>query len=166
MALIIENGTGLANAESLCSVEYANAFHKAMGNEAWSNYSTPQKEVFLRRATMYLRHAYSHAWKGERVKAEQKLDWPRIHADAHGFRIHPDTIPQEPIDATAILALKAADGPLMPDLERAVLREKVGTLEVEYDRASPQARRYAEIDALLAPLLQGVRGVSVQMVRT
>jgi hypothetical protein len=164
MAIVVEDGTGKDNAESYASVADADAYHSSRGNAAWAALSTPVKEENLRKATDYLA-AYDAVWKGSRVSSSQALAWPRRGVDAHNFEILSTVVPKAVTVATAILALKASAGELAPDLDRGVLREKVGVLETEYDPASPQARRYVEVDRLLAPYLCG-RSYSVPLRRS
>lgn len=54
MALIVEDGTGLADAESYLSVADADTYHADRNNEAWQDYSTAEKEAALRKATQYI----------------------------------------------------------------------------------------------------------------
>jgi hypothetical protein len=66
-----------------------------------------------------------------------------------------DIVPADIANACADLALKAASGDLNADLTRGVVRKKVGPLETEYDRYSPQSVRYPAITMALAPYLKG-----------
>jgi hypothetical protein len=72
-----------------------------------------------------------------------------------GWWIDSDEVPSIVANACADMALKAAAGDLNADLTRGVVREKVGPLETEYDRASPQSTRYRAVDMMLAHLLSG-----------
>lgn len=154
MALVVENGTGLADAESYISLADANARHTALGNTAWTG-SDAVKEAALRRATQYMEQAYRSRWRGQRMTSAQALSWPRWGVQVEGFYIDSDVVPVEVVNACADLALKSLSGELAPDLERGVIREKVGPLETEYDRNSPQAKRYRSIDMGLALFLKG-----------
>jgi hypothetical protein len=156
MALVVENGTGLANAESYISVANADARHSAFGNTAWAAISTTAlKESYLRQATAYMVQAYRERWSGIRINATQALDWPRAQVVVDGYSIDSDAVPADIANACADLALKAASAALAPDLERAVVRKKIGPLETEYSPHSPQAKRYRAIDMALAPYLKG-----------
>lgn len=160
MALITEDGTGLANAESYISVADADTRHTNLGNGAWTDASvtTAQKEAALRKATIYMVQAYRERWTGYRVKIAptmQALDWPRYGVEVDHFPVHYDIVPADVANACADLALKALAGDLAPDLSQAVVREKVGPIETEYNRGSPQFTRYRAIDMMLAPYLTG-----------
>jgi hypothetical protein len=169
MALIVEDGTGLLNAESYASVAEADAYHLARGGEAsWVDLDTDIKEQLLRKASDYLVESYRMRWKGVRNKQDQALDWPRtgvIHEETFevingqfaypSYTVASNVVPREVKTATIVLALKAKAGELSADLERAVLSETVGPLSVTYDRGSPEQKRYPQIDGMLTPYLKG-----------
>ena len=171
MALVTEDGTGKADAESYVSVADATTYHTNMGNAAaWTAVGiTAVQEAMLRRATNYLRSRYYNMWEGSAVISTQRLDWPRSGVPARdGYgAIASNSVPAEVKDACAELALKAFSADLMPDSSQTVKREKVGPLEVEYDEYSPSSPAYTAIDAMLAPLLLpgSQPGVSVPLMR-
>lgn len=166
MTLIVESGIGLASAESYISVADADAYHAAFGNTAWAAIATTAlKEAYLRRATIYMGQAYRTRWSGVRRTTTQALDWPRTEVVIDRFTyVGYDIVPTDVARACADLALKAKDADLNADLERAVIREKVGPLETEYSEHSPQSTRYRAIDQTLAPYLMG-SGASARLVR-
>lgn len=165
MALVVENGTGLATAESYVSVASADTRHSNLGNTNWTTLTTEQKEEALRRSTVYLEQAYRERWKGNRHTVDQALSWPRNSVVVDGFVVvDSDVVPADVANACADVAFKAAAGDLNADITRAVIREKVGPLETEYSAHSPQSVRYRSIDMLLAPYLTG-GGASARLVR-
>lgn len=155
MALVVETGAGLADAESYCSVESANSRHAAFGNAAWDDLSDGQKEIALRKATAKMTQDYRQRWKGERRTATQALDWPRYGVRVDCIYLANDAVPAEIVNACADLALKAASEDLTPDTERALIRKKIGPIEKEWDRYGPQSKRYAAVDRALSPYLVG-----------
>lgn len=163
MTLIVETGDGLANADSYISVADADARHAALGNSGWTG-ADAVKESALRRATEYLEQAYSSRWKGTRLMRAQALSWPRYGVEADGYALPSSTVPAGIANVCADLALQALSGPLNPNLERGIVREKVGPLETEYDRNSPQATRYRAVDMALAVFLKS-SGATVPLVR-
>lgn len=165
MALVTENGTGLATAESYASVADASTRHAALGNTNWATLTATEMEQALRRATVHMGQSYRTRWTGVRLNSTQALDWPRSGVFADGYSVASDIVPVDVKNACIDLALKAASGELNPDLERAVIREKVGPLETEYSAASPQQVRYRAIDMALAAYLTG-GGSSNRIVRT
>jgi hypothetical protein len=154
MALEVEDGTGKANAESYCSVASADARHSAFGNTAWTG-TDAAKEAALRRATAYMEQAYRERWQGIRRHVDQALSWPRWDVCVDSYTIDTESVPAEVANACADLALKALADDLNADLTRGVVRKKIGPLETEYDRYSPQSKRFRAIDMMLSPFLKG-----------
>lgn len=157
MALTVENGTGLANAESYISVADANSYHNLRGNTTWLTISTQEAEEALRRATDYMQQVYAGLWYGYKTTDTQALDWPRQDVPkldtAYGNYYLNNVIPQELKNACAELAFRAARGELLADIGQAVKREKIDALEVEYSEFSPQSKRYPAIDSLLSKFM-------------
>ncbi len=152
--LIVEDGTGLANAESYIAVADADARHAALGNSGWTGSDTV-KEAALRRATQFMEQAYRSIWKGTRLTRVQALSWPRYGATVDGYDLASNVVPTEIANACADLALRGLTADLNADQTRGIVREKVGPLETEYDRNSPQGTRYRSVDMILAPFLKG-----------
>lgn len=154
MALVVENGSGLVNAESYASVADADARQTALGNTTWTG-TDAAKESALRRATEYMEQAYRTRWKGTRLTRAQALSWPRYGAIVDTWDVPLTEVPADVVSACIDLALRALAGDLNPDLERAVIREKVGSLETEYSAHSPQSPRYRAADMALSAYLKG-----------
>lgn len=158
MSLIVEDGTGLATAESYISVADADTYHSNRGNTDWAALTTTVKEQLLRKATDYMVAVYRLRWDGYRYVNTQSLDWPRIYVpvrDICSVNAYPqyvdfDVVPQQVKDACADLALKANSETLLEDQSQVVTREKVGPIEVEYDKFSPQFKRYLQIENILS----------------
>src|SRR5690606_27756416 len=77
MALIVEDGTGLPNAEAYISVADADSYFAKRGNSAWAALTVDAKEVALRLGADYMAAVYGPRWCGERLTDTQALDWPR-----------------------------------------------------------------------------------------
>jgi hypothetical protein len=183
MALLVEDGTGLAGAESYASVADATAYHAARGNAAWAALASDTiREQNLRKATDYMVQVYRLRWKGWRVSVTQALDWPRSEVEradyaalqANGlttisgdYYYPADEVPAEVEKACFELALAAIAGDLNPDIGRRTIREKVDVIEVEYDRFSPLVKVYRDVDGWLSPLLEyGGSGAFRKVTRT
>lgn len=164
MPLVVEDGTGLANAESYISVADADARHAAFGNSAWSG-DNAAKEAALRRATAYIEQTYRGRWTGRRMTSVQALSWPRYDVVADGFLVPSSVVPDDVANAVADLAARALTSDLAPDQTRGLIRKKIGPIEKEWDRNSPQATRYTAVSGLLAPYLTR-GGTFAQVVRT
>jgi hypothetical protein len=181
MPIVVEDGTGLATAESYLSVAGADTHHAGRSTAAeWAALTTGQKEAALRGATDWLVMVYRMAWKGTRVNAVQALDWPRNDVEradyAYGrgnglttisgdYYYPSDEVPAEVEWATAYMALKAHGGELLPEEAQRAKREKVGPIEVEYADWGSQSTRYPAVDGKLAPLLKNT-GNSMKVVRS
>ena len=155
MALITEDGTGLANAESYISVANADTYHSNRGNSSWAALTTAVKEESLRKATEYMLQVYRLRWMGVRYTTVQALDFPRadVYTDAGKTVIDYDEIPVEVTRACAELAYRASTATLYADQTKTVVSESVGAISVTYDRTSSLAIRYTAIDAMLAPFM-------------
>lgn len=181
MALIVEDGTGKPDAESYCTVAFADEYHqKYTGSQMWTELDTAAKERLLRVATTDMVGKYRARWKGWRTGAIQALDWPRngCELDDTGYPLQENAewarfitlvpgnvVPVEVQRACAHLALIANAQDLAPTLSRARIREKLGKIEVEYDPYSPQAPRFTAVNQMLSPYLKGAAAGGMSLVR-
>lgn len=156
MALIVEDGTGKADAESYCGVAFADAYHARRLNTEWGPLDVATKEAHLIKATEYLDAKYGAKWIGSRKVATQALGWPRLNAVVDGVEVDADSVPVQIVRACAELAFKSFKlaGQLQPDLKRAKLKVKVDVIETEYDPKSPEQIRYQAVETMVAPFIQ------------
>lgn len=135
MALTVETGAGLANADALITLVFADNYHTAKGTTTWTGEDS-LKEAAIRRATAFLSNSYT--WQGVRTKGRsQALAWPRSGVvDQEGYGIAASEIPIEIQNAVAEIALRelVTPGAMTPDFKASdlVKREKVGPIETEY----------------------------------
>lgn len=170
MALIVENGTGLADAESYISVADADEYLGKRGDTAWAALTTEQKEQALRRGTDYMVQVFRMRWRGSRVNAVQALDWPRAfvqrtdfeysglngYTTIGGLYYYPNNVvPPEVAKACAEMATRGASADLLPDLGAQVTNETVGPISVSYAEGARQDTYYKAVQLLLAPFLEG-----------
>lgn len=141
MAIVVEDGTGLTNADAFISEAYFNAYCDKRGKD-YSAYSTTQKEQAIVRATDYLSESYR--WQGFKLKerghadGEQSLAWPRSYViDRNGYSVASDEVPTEVQKATAEVAFYelANVGAMQPAYvaHDRVKAEKFGPVSFEYD---------------------------------
>lgn len=169
MALVVEDGSGLATADSYVSVEQATAYHAKRASAAWTSATDAQKEAALIRASDYVTAFYTFA--GSRTTTGQRLAWPRL-----GIAGVPEAVKM----ATAELALRALAGDLAPDNTSsttltgtgALIEKKIGPMTLKWDKTGSSTTvkstgpRFPLVDALLAPLLvQGIGGSMVKLAR-
>jgi hypothetical protein len=172
MTIIVEDGSGLANAETYCTVAEADAYHTLRGNATWADLDLDVKEALLRKAADYMLQAYRLRWQGYRVKTTQALDWPRQGVSlpdnfAYGYSYLSSTVvPVEVKNACAVLAWKSNSLTLNPDSDRVTSSESVGPVSVTYDLSSPSAPIFNEVDAILSIYIAGGGGMSMPLVRT
>lgn len=169
MTLIVEDGTGLADAESYISVADADIYHTNRGNSAWLAVATElEKEQLLRKATDYMTSVYRFLWQGRRFSNTQALDFPRwdVIIKDTGYSLASNVVPVQVKNSCCEFALRAIDGALMIDETQRIIREKVDVIEVEYSEFSPLQTRYAQIDAMLSVFLSTTNSICVGVVRS
>ncbi len=165
--LIVEDGTGKVDAESLASVSYADEYWSRHGSPAWWTSSTlVQKEVALRTATQEgIEGQYGGLFRGVIQAQTQRLSFPRYGCyDDDGRLVEPGTVPWQAMDATVLLAADVrAGGTLLPtEVDRGPItretKKGVGfekTIEYADGGKAGSALRRRAVEALLWPLLRG-----------
>ena len=163
MALTVEDGTGLANADSYLSEADADTYHTNHSNSAsWSGATTATKEAALRMATQYLDAVYGMLWLGTRTNELQALDFPRQDIfDRDGFVVSSTAVPQEIKNACAEAALRniTETAGLLPDITSPGTikseSDKIGALATSktYVGGKSQIKKFRIIDLLVAGLI-------------
>ena len=152
MALIVETGEGLADADAYVSVADCTAYAASHGLSFTG--TEPEQEARIRRATQYIDTEYS--FKGEEQTDAQALVWPRTVA--------PGIVPREIVSACCELACKPGD--LWTDVDASAVIEKTfGPITKKY--ATPTnggQKRFAAVDALLKRWTAG-GGLTIKVVR-
>lgn len=164
MAFVVEDGTGLSNSNSLCSVTFADTYFADREVSAWAALTTEKKQAALISATDYLGMVFEARMQGERGTSTQALCFPRTAFAA---------VPAGVQKAVAQYALRASTAKLLPDpvidptgvgVERT--RKRVGPIEKEtrYQIQGPGSSRilirpYPEADMLVKPFLKSSGGV-------
>jgi len=177
--LVVEDGSVVPGANAYLSLADADAYHALRGNAAWDALDDDTKEAALIKATDYMIQMYRPRWKGSRMDQNQVLDWPRGYVylqpfikgalfpfGTFPFMVPNDVVPDLVKNACAELALRVSAFDLLPDLTQGVERETIGPITVQYDKYSPQRRRYSAVDAMLAEFLSPGGDVSTRLVRT
>lgn len=164
MAIVVEDGTGKADAEALCDVAYFKAYCNGRGL-AITGLADERIEQLLREATEFAAGLYGPVLQGSRAVAAQALDWPRKGVAAHGQAVPADVVPKAYKDGIARLAHKAIAGPLVRDLKPTATRVKVGPIEKETDPSGPQVTRYVDVGRLVAPYLKPYNPFAVNLER-
>lgn len=173
MALTVENGTGLSNADSYISLADANTYFTSMGDETWTDADDTEKEAALRRATYSLDAWLRGRWKGVKKTSTQALAWPRIKKldstegvkDEDGYELATDAVPLVVQRATAEIALiELSERFIQQSVSNSntVASESVGPISVTYRDSAPAVKYYPHIEAMLRGIAS-VGGVQLDM---
>lgn len=168
MALTVEDGTGLANADSYISLADAETYITTFEPEGKSDWDAlpgdPEKEVALRQGAAWLDQNFELSWKGFRIKSGMSLDWPRREVvDPDGYLLSSTEVPDLVKDAQVEAALLFAGGTVLTPAQ-----ESEAAIESERKELGPlkTAKKYLgaktfgtkstpKIDGILAGLLKG-----------
>ena len=154
MALVIENGQGLSNTESYVDVDYVDAYFLKRGITEWAGLTN--REQLIVRAMDYIENNYTY--QGTKLVSTQSLQFPRLIC---GETVYPIALK----NAVCELALKSNEEDLLADTDKTTIREKVGTLEVEYDPNQDNIKSYNYVNKLLAPYLVSTSSFSYSISR-
>lgn len=157
MALIVEDGTGQATAESYLSVVGFKAYCDARGY-AYAGNSDAVIENKLRIATDYINSNWR--FKGARLVAAQALEFPRSGlVDWSSITI--TGIPVRLTNATAEAAFKALSEDLFVDADRGgmITQETVGPLSVSYAAGAPAGKTYTAVERMLAQYIRDKKAI-------
>jgi len=172
MALIVEDGTGLANAESYISVVDCDALLIQWGRSsaAWLALTDAEKEGLLRNSTMFIDSEYAGRWSGCVVNNTQSLSWPRLNAyKANGQSIPSDEVPSEVLRAASFIAVESIDGGVYANEDNGarIASESVGlgsgalSESKSYIGGKDASYSSKSADLVLKPLLSGTTGRTV-----
>lgn|SRR5574343_469371 len=162
--LVVEDGSGVAGAESYVAVADADAYFAKRGSPAsWTGLSESVKEQYLREGTDYLEMMYDGRWKGCKVESDQALSWPRYNVhDSDGIVLDSAIIPQKLKNALCEAALQRTSGDLLPVLntpgdikETDVQAGPVRSRKV-YAGTASQLASYSKVVQWLRTLIQDV----------
>ena len=154
MALVVEDGTGLSNSESYVDVDYVDAYFLKRGITEWAGLTN--REQLIVRAMDYIENNYTY--QGTKLISTQALQFPRL---INGETVYPIALK----NAVCELALKSNEEDLLADTDKTTIREKVGTLEVEYDPNQDNTKSYNYVNKLLAPYLVSTSSFSYSISR-
>lgn len=170
MALSVEDGTGLSDAESVLSVADldAMAIREAWAGWPASGLQVPEKEAAARKGTRWAESRYRvrlaseiRTWWGGGLYAGPKTLTQALLFPMTGF-IYPDGrtlevgewLPREWALVCGLATLRAFLGTLSPDLKRGgqVISKTVGPLSTTWSPSAPAETSFPEIDDAFRPL--------------
>lgn len=153
MALVVEDGTGLASANSYVAladfISYAAArLHRATVAAADDATRTAALITATQLIDTYIR------FHGSRLTTTQALEWPRSGVtDRDGNTI--TGLPQRLLDATCELAAASlSEDRTAPDSKAGMTRLKADSLEIEWDAARKPVK--AVMPSIVTALLSGL----------
>jgi len=118
-SFIVEDGSGVASANSYQTVVAADEYHSLRGSPAtWFDASAAEKRDALRQATFYVEDVYAHRWLGWLVSNTQSLAWPRTGAtDGITGQTYTAAVPAKLKEAVCEIALRILAGTnIRPDI--------------------------------------------------
>lgn len=160
MTIVVEDGSGLGDANSYVSVDDCAEYAAARGLTFVASPPVLAEQALVR-ATAALDATYRGAFPGYKTNGRsQALEWPRTGGyDADGDAIDSDEIPAEIIQACCEMAIRefATPGMMLPDLERGGQIEmvKAGVVAIQYSGNAPAQTTFTLIDGILSGILSG-----------
>ena len=156
MALIVEDGTRVANSNTYISLADAEVYMGDRIDSNWTSAATDEKNAALIEAGMYLD---SLNWKGEKVVRDQSMELPRQNFfDSDGFEFTTTQIPARVLDAQVEAAREhLAGSTLLPTVkpEGRIKRKKIDVLEKEFFASANSGQTtFSKIDGLLSGLVR------------
>lgn len=149
--MIVEDGTGLPDAESYARLEDAASYHAAREEEAWMEASETEQAAALVRACDYLERSYNHLFKGRKLAEGQRLSFPRQELGQDGMRY------RWLIEAQCMAALLELKNPGIltesPSMAGRIRSEREGLVSRSYTPGMASGRRFESIHALVAPYI-------------
>lgn len=152
MALIVEDGTNVANANSYNTVVEIRAFADLRG------FTLPVDDVEVEKlavkATDYL-ESFRSRYQGVKTYSTQDLQWPRTGVVIENDVIDGDEIPKDLKDAHCMATIETNSTDLLSNSKQAVKKKKVDVIEIEYqDGTSSSSKGSNKVDVYLEPLLR------------
>lgn len=160
--MIVENGTGVPNANSYVDLDFALEYCVTKGYTNWLSLSENEQKTFLIRGTEFVDNFYQ--WKGRRFGQFQSLYFPRVDLyDNDNFPVTgiPARLKKACVEAAFLNASSGSDSLFTTKDENGkIKKQKVDTLEVEYFDSSTSTSEssvdYTSIYDVLNKLLKGL----------
>jgi hypothetical protein len=163
MALTIETGAGVENADSYVAVADLDTFASERGFSDLPAVGA-DKEVLLRLAFDYV-EAHRHQFEGHKTnEGNTYSQFPRCGLTIDQEDVDEDTVPVEVKRAQMQLAMDAVSEDLSPTGDgQVVIREKIDVIETQFDAGGSPAPQpiFAKADKWLAPLFRTGGGVNL-----
>lgn len=174
MSLVVEDGTGKANAEAYATVQAFKDYFNNRGVDITAFTPDAKIEQNLRKGADYMTGEYRLSWKGERTNFTQALDWPRYNVTlpdmpggygAFPYVIPTNVVPADIATANILLAYRANAADLAPDIDPQTKSEVVDVIEVEYTDDALPYTQYRAVRDMLSIYLKSSDGAGASLVR-
>lgn len=107
MTFVVEDGSGVANANAYVSEQFYRDYHTLRGRDV-SAQTQPEVEAFIVRATDYIEKRFAERWKGSRSTEVQSLSFPRESVTVDGVTFASDALPVLLTQAAVEYAFRAS----------------------------------------------------------
>lgn len=148
--MTVENGAGLQNATSYCTIEEADAYHAERGNGRWTEAEEAAKSAALVRACDWLERAYGQLWEGIKLAATQRLSFPRCDFEGLSCNEIPPWLKEAQCEAALLELTEPGILSFDPAEGGALQREREGDVERFYALGPGSVRRFPQVHRLLA----------------
>lgn len=154
MALSLETGEGLADADAFVSLAEVRAFAVSRGKEVSAD--DPTLEAQIRSANDYL-VSIEEQFQGYRRNEVQALPFPRNGLNVFGRTVADGIIPKTLKDAVCQLVIETQETDALPAADaRVVVEETVGPLTTKYAEGGTSTNNpiFPKVNAYLKPLFK------------
>lgn len=163
MALTVETGAGLVNADAYISISFADTYHRDRNNTSWSAASRTAREAAILNATEYIDSNWNFQGDITFPETPQALAWPRAGVYDDGARLlDDDALPLGVQRATAEMALAIIDNSnaAQSSFVKGAThrrRERVGVMESEIEgNLDENVVTFPRVHRLLMPFITTV----------
>lgn len=105
MALVLEDGSGVADADTWILEAETTDYWTARNLTEWLSAETIDREAAIRMAADYMMIVYR--WPGQPATLQQRLPWPRVGVPSGASVFPSNAIPSQVISAQMVLAVEA-----------------------------------------------------------
>lgn len=156
MTLLLEDGTGISDADAYVDVVDVDSYATNYGKTGWSVLATPEKEVHIRRATQFIDNKYP--FPGVPLTSTQGLFFPVQELRIRGHSV--EGLPRQLLDAVCELSIISVTTDLVNSVaSRAYTYRKVEVGDVkktERFESENNQSVFRSVELLLSPILGGV----------
>ena len=156
MALIIEDGSGVANANSYVTAQQWDDWATARGIS--HTHSTNHIEEFILTAMDYIE---AQNFIGRKATDAQSLQWPRTEVYIDSYSVNSDEIPKELKNSVYEVTRTVSDGNFaLSARDRQTTQEKIGDITVTYKNNAGMKKETPAVRSALRKIVKPLSMVS------